>query len=51
MEFKKQDNHFALGKKKGEPYTVVCKSCGHVNKRVKGALGNKIDDDWVKYGV
>ena len=43
--------HFALGKKKGEPYTVVCKSCNHLNKRVKGDLCKNIDSDWDKYGV
>lgn len=43
--------HFALGKKKGETYTVVCKSCNHLNKRVKGNLGKNIDSDWDKYGV
>lgn len=42
--------HFALGKKKGEPYIVVCKHCNHKNNRVKGALSDKIDSDWNKNG-
>ena len=42
--------HFAMGKKKGEPYKVVCKHCNHVNIRIKGEIGKKFDRDWEKYG-
>ena len=42
--------HFALGKKKGEIYLVVCKHCNYLNKRIKGEMSKKIDSDWDKYG-
>lgn len=43
--------HFSLFKKKGMPYYVVCDNCHHVNKRIKGEHGKRIDSDWDKYGV
>lgn len=40
----------SLFKKKGAVYLVVCRSCKHINSRVKGDMGKKIDSDWDKYG-
>ena len=38
--------YHALGKKKGDPYLVVCKHCKEINKRIKGEAGKKLDDRW-----
>jgi len=36
----------ALFKHKGEPYEVLCKSCGHMNPRKKGEIGKELDERW-----
>ena len=36
--------------KKNTTYKVICKSCGEVNIRLKGAVGEEIDKTWDKYG-
>lgn len=42
---------FAWGKQKGEEYLIICRSCLHLNKRIKGYAGDKIEEDWRKYGI
>ncbi|PNX49474.1 MAG: hypothetical protein BV457_01565 [Thermoplasmata archaeon M9B1D] len=36
--------------KKGSEYVVKCKSCGSANKRIKGQMGEKINQEWEKTG-
>jgi len=37
--------------KKNTVYRVICRSCGHVNKRLKGAMGEEMEKTWKKYGT
>jgi RNase P subunit RPR2 len=34
-------------KKRNKPYIIKCKSCGHGNVRIKGALREELDAQWV----
>ena len=38
---------YALFKPRGKPYFIPCKVCGHMNKRIKGALGKELDEKWL----
>lgn len=39
---------YAMFKKRGCPYNVPCTNCGHLNRRVKGELGKKLDERWLE---
>ena len=38
---------YALFKKRWSTYNVPCKSCSHINSRVKGDLSSELNTRWV----
>lgn len=42
---------YSIFKKKGTPYNVPCKSCGHLNKRIKGEYKQDVDEFWKDFSA